>query len=252
VKTTPMDKKNHSPLFATRIKKISSENKVTKTLILDHKIKAQPGQFLMVWLPGIGEKPYSLVWDDPITLTVVNVGSFSEAIQQLSIGDRLWVRGPLGRGFKLKGDRILLVGGGYGAAPLLFLGRNAVQKAICIDTCLGARTAEDLILTSAFKEMGFPMHISTEDGSKGYKGLVTDLATQIIQKNQPDGLYACGPVAMLEKLKLFSEGCGIPFQLSWEAHIRCGIGICGSCELKRNGKESGWLVCRDGPVSINK
>jgi dihydroorotate dehydrogenase electron transfer subunit len=73
-----------------------------------------------------------------------------------------------------------------------------------------------------------------------------------LQKSTPHGLYACGPNAMLEKLEEIGKERGIRTQLSWEAHMRCGIGVCGSCELTHHGKGTGWLVCQDGPVESSK
>ena len=104
----------------------------------------------MLWLPGIGEKPYSILNCDPFSIAVTSVGPFSTALFDLDIGSRVWARGPFGQGFKLEGSRHLLVGGGYGAAPLLFLAEQARNRNDGVSVCLGARSAADLMMVDAF------------------------------------------------------------------------------------------------------
>jgi dihydroorotate dehydrogenase electron transfer subunit len=238
---------------------IREENYRTRTLILDRPLAAQPGQFVMLWLPGVGEKPFSVAGDDPFTLTVVDVGAFSHAVTGLNTGDSIWVRGPLGQGYQILGKRLLLVGGGYGAAPLSFLAKRAIQAGLSVDVCLGARQAQDVILREPIAEMGAGVFVSTDDGSLGEKALVTQVAEQRIAANPPDGIYACGPVKMLEAVEALAGRHHIPCQLSWEAFMRCGMGLCGHCELElpptgdgaKSHHRPGWLVCQDGPVSFS-
>ena len=120
-----------------RIIRVRRENDRTKTLMFDHALPAKPGQFVMAWLPGVDEKPFSIAADDPLALMVVAVGPMSEALHRLGVGDRVWIRGPLGQGFRLPDDpgskRMLLVGGGYGVAPLLFLARRALEAGCAVD-----------------------------------------------------------------------------------------------------------------------
>jgi dihydroorotate dehydrogenase electron transfer subunit len=227
---------------------VRQDNYRTKTLFLEPSLPAQPGQFVMAWLPGVGEKPFSLSGSDPLALTVAAVGPVSEAILRLRRGKRLWLRGPLGRGFEPFGERLLLVAGGYGAAPLRFLAEVARAQAKTVEVCLGASTAIDLTLMNEFEKMGCGVRLATEDGSQGAVGLVTETARLAIQDHRPDGLYACGPVKMLEAVEILAEQSHLPCQLSWEAHMRCGMGVCGSCELERQGHGTGWLTCLDGPV----
>jgi len=97
------------------------ENKGTRIIELDGRMDAIAGQFLMVWLPGVGEKPYSIMQPDPLTLLVADAGPFSHALAQVELSNRIWVRGPLGNGFVPRLEEAMLIGGGYGAAPLYFL-----------------------------------------------------------------------------------------------------------------------------------
>ena len=210
----------------------------------------------MVWLPGIGEKPYSILDREPFSFAVTSVGPFSDALNNLAIGNRVWVRGPLGQGFRLDGNRHLLVGGGYGAAPLLFLARQACNRKDEMKVCLGARIAGDILMEDAFKALSCEVFITTNDGSLGEPGLVTQAVDSVLKHFKVDTLYACGPLPMLSALAEICKKDNVPSQLSWEAQIRCGIGLCGSCELdeeihKFAGMPVGWLTCKDGPVYIN-
>lgn len=240
-----------------QVKQVIEENNQTRTLILDQSIaSAQPGQFAMLWLPDAGEKPFSIANNDPFTLTIADVGPVSKALCSLKPGERLWARGPLGHGFELTGRRHLLVGGGYGAAPLLFLACEAVSRGDAVCICLGAKRAQDLLLEDDFRNLGAEVFINTEDGSQGERGLVTNAAEQAIANWKPDTLYACGPSPMLVALGQLCTSKMLHSQFSWEAIMRCGIGVCGACELDNGirdkaGIMDGWLTCKDGPVSLH-
>ena len=257
---TPLTFSLNQTHLTMQIVAVRNENRRTRTLFLDRPLDAKPGQFIMLWLPGIGEKPFSIAGNDPLTLTIVDVGDFSHAISNLQPGSQIWVRGPLGQGYKPSGSRLLLIGGGYGAAPLSYLAKTAVSAGYQVDVCLGARQSSDIILGDEFRKIGAEVFIATDDGSLGHKGLVTQIAESGIQTHRPDGIYACGPLKMLEAVEVLGNRYQIPCQLSWEAFMRCGIGLCGHCELVLNetdqsgpGKSAhhrpGWLVCLDGPVS---
>ena len=214
----------------------------------------------MVWLPGKTEKPFCLAGNDPLQLTIVAVGPFSEHFHHLKVGGRMWVRGPLGQGYRPYGRRILLAGGGYGAAPLLFLARQAMASGMEVDACTGARTERDVLLVEDFKALGAGVHVTTDDGSLGEQGLITLPIERLLTESRatcPDGgVYACGPVKMLEAIDALCGRYGVPRQLSWEAHMRCGIGLCGSCEIalpvsQGDPNRAAWLVCLEGPVSFS-
>lgn len=234
-----------------KIVSISRVNEKTIWLRLEGDIDAQPGQFVMVWLPNIGEKPFSIASFEPFGLLVVDAGPFSHALHGLKTGDSLWTKGPLGQGFSLMGDRLLLVGGGYGSAPLLPLARAARLQEKQVEVCLGAQNQHGLLLTEAFINAGCQVSCATEDGSWGSHGLVTVIMEQAIQTSEFDMLYACGPVGMLSALAQICRRYRLDYQLSWEAHMRCGMGLCGSCEVPQkydSALPEGWLACYDGPV----
>jgi len=244
---------------AFQIVDIRQENGATRSFVLDGSLDAAPGQFVMAWLPGVDEKPFSLAHADPVTLTVAAVGPFSRALHDLTVGDRIWLRGPLGRGYRLPGvspeaagtppgsalEHALLIGGGYGVAPLRFLAERLLASGYAVSMIIGARSAADFLLVDAFRAMDVPLWLATEDGSAGLRGLATDAIEAALAATPSETVmvYACGPTGMLRAIAAVCGASRLPAQLSWEAHMRCGIGLCGSCEVG-----DGWLTCLDGPV----
>jgi dihydroorotate dehydrogenase electron transfer subunit len=233
----------------SRIVDLVNEGPKVRTLVLDLRLEADPGQFVMAWLPGLDEKPFSLVRADPVTLTVARAGPFSSAIQALGTGERLWLRGPLGRPFTLPpvepsgpGPPLLLIGGGYGVAPLHFVAKRARLSGWTASMVIGARTAADVIFAKRFQALGVRVAIATDDGSMGERGVATGAAERLLDKVGHGAIYACGPEPMLEAVELLARKWRLPAQLSYERYMRCGFGVCGSCARE------GWLVCSDGPV----
>ena len=225
---------------------IIAENAVTKTYILADAIpNAAPGQFIMLWLPGIDEKPFAIVARDPLTITVAAVGPFSRALHERQVGDLVGWRGPFGRGFDLTGEgTTMLIGGGYGVAALYFAARELREQNRAVIAAIGGRTAQDLLYENRMREIGVTVELATEDGSRGTQGFVTDAARPLF--NQVSQILACGPEAMLVAVMREALQKNIPAQLSVERYMKCGFGICGQCTL--NGK----LVCQDGPVFTAK
>lgn len=227
---------------ALRVVRVDSESPRVKTLVLDARVEAQPGQFVMAWLPGYEEKPFSLAESEPVTLTIARVGPFSAALHALKPSEWLWIRGPLGQGFTIEGRRILLVGGGYGVAPLAFLARVAIMHGVHVTALTAARHVEDVLYADRFRALGVEVVVATEDGSAGERGRATEVARRLLSAGSYDALYGCGPEGMLEGLRALAADFGIPVQLSYEAYMRCGIGLCGSCE------RAGVVLCVEGPV----
>lgn len=225
-----------------RVTATRQENHRTRTIFLDGPVDAEPGQFCMLWLPGLDEKPFSVASTRPAAFTIAAVGPFSRAVHALAPGDRLWLRGPFGQPFRLEGENALLVGGGYGVAPMLLLAGRALAAGQRVRVAIGARDTGELLLAQAFRDLGIEPVLTTDDGSAGRRGRVTEALVPLLREDPPDTLYACGPHGMLAALALLARERGLPAQLSWEAYMRCGIGICGSCE------QDGRLLCADGPV----
>lgn len=221
-----------------RIKRISQESKDTSTLAFDWGAHTVPGQFIMVWIPGIDEIPMSLSsTGSEKTVTVRKVGDATSAIHALQEGDRIGVRGPYGNGFDLNGLRTLVVGGGVGMAPLM-----PVLRTVYADLVIGARTADEILFEEEARRYCSNVEISTDDGSLGFHGNAVQLAEAMMDKGDYEQVIACGPEVMLHYLFQACERRGLPCQLSLERYMKCAVGICGSCMLGRE------RVCIDGPV----
>jgi dihydroorotate dehydrogenase electron transfer subunit len=224
------------------ITRITTETPYIKTFVLDDAVpNATPGQFVMIWIPVLDEKPFAIVHPDPLTITVAAVGPFSCALSALRAGDQVGWRGPFGNGFDLRGEgTTLLIGGGYGVAALYFAANELRKQNRAVIAAIGGRTTQDLVFEDRMRDAGADILIATEDGSRGTCGFVTDAAREAMSNS--DEIFACGPEAMLVAVMKQAIAKNIPAQLSVERYMKCGFGICGQCAL------SGKLVCLDGPV----
>ncbi len=227
-----------------KIVRVEEETVRVKNFVLDTAIKAKPGQYVMVWLPRLNEKPFGIVESRPMMLSVAGVGPFTKAFHQLKKGDQLTFRGPYGKPFLIKKGNLLLVAGGYGVAPLYFLARSlppARRKKITV--VIGAKTKLELPFVTKFKKLGCRVLLSTNDGSVGFKGFTTQLADELLKKEKFDGVYSCGPLMMMKKIAELCYLSKMFCQVSMESFFKCGgIGLCGECSFK------GHLVCKEGPV----
>jgi dihydroorotate dehydrogenase electron transfer subunit len=228
------------------ITSVRKENYRVNTLELDCSMPgAKPGQFVMVWLPGMDEKPFCIVNAVPLRLSIAAVGSFSKKLAAFKAGDKLSIRGPFGKGFWLEPSykSVLLVGGGYGVAALNFLAEQCLAAGITPVMVIGARTKDDAIFENEFTRMGIEAFVSTDDGSAGFKGRPHELAEKLISDGSKfDCIYACGPEKMMEAVAKVALAHDLPSQLALERYMGCGIGVCGKCDA------GGGLVCKQGPV----
>ena len=227
---------------AYRVVRRVGEGTAGVSLVLDGSLAAEPGQFVMAWLPGVEERPLAVMDDDPLSLTVCDVGPFTCAMCALRPGDRVWVRGPFGHGFRPEGRRHLLVGGGSGTASLALLAKVAREHEGEVVAAVGARTAEGLMLAWRLREAGARVVLATDDGSAGVPGTVVGAVAPFLAEKWPDAVYGCGPEPMLAALAERTAALGLPCWVSLERVMRCGIGLCGSCHCGER------LVCADGPV----
>lgn len=227
---------------AFRVADVIPEGQVGVTLLLDGTLAAAPGQFVMGWLPGVEERPFSIMDDEPLSLSVAVVGPFSQALAGMRAGQRLWIRGPFGRSFPGRGARQLLLGGGCGAAGLTLLAKRSRAAGAEVTVALGARSADKMMLAWRFRELGCRVIYATDDGSLGVRGTAIDAAAGELGSGWPGAVYGCGPEPMLRALARRCGQLGLPCWLSVEANMKCGIGVCGSCHCGDR------LVCQDGPV----
>ncbi len=234
-----------------RVSKVESETPQVNTFFLESSkinINAEPGQFIMAWVPGVDEIPLSVSEVEPaFAITVKKVGDATKALYSLKKGDRVGIRGPYGHPFSLKGKYILIVGGGIGMAPLLFLTRELRNKKKNITIINGAKTESDIVFLSKLQQLsaeGIECIFTTDDGSFGEQGFATTVAAQKLKERSFDYVYTCGPEAMMWELFKTTENLKIPLEASLERFMKCGLGICGSCCLD----PLGYRVCVEGPV----
>jgi len=229
---------------------------------LKNYISPKPGQFVMIWVPGVDEIPMSVSGCDNNgnwSITVKNVGECTDALHKLNPGDFIGIRGPLGNYFKIpnnKTKRIILVSGGIGTAPLKFFAEVLNKKNFHFILIEGAKVSIELIFKDDFKKFNqedIKVFYCTEDGSSGLKGLSTETFKNIIEKSSKKELsntivYACGPEQMIYGVFEICEKYNLELQASLERIMRCGCGLCGLCSID----PLGMLVCKDGPIFNSK
>ncbi len=188
-----------------------------------------------------------------IELVIAPHGSGSKWLAERDIHDRIDMVGPLGTNFGIPKDPVnaLLVGGGYGSAPLFGLAEILKNRGCRVDMILGASTAGKIYAPLEGKRSVSSLHLTTEDGSAGAKGRVTDLMVGLIERHQVDIIYSCGPMAMLEAVDKVAMSHQLMHQCAVEESMACGIGVCMTCVIPIRD-ESGTIKmsrsCIDGPV----
>jgi len=218
---------------------------------------AKPGQFVMIrvslGLDPLLRRPFSIcgVKEDLFLALYRVVGKGTSLMRELRQGEKLQVLGPLGKTFAVpeKSFSRLLIGGGIGVAPLLFLHQFHREKVAAF--MMGFRSARDILSLQKItgEERGFA--VATDDGTKGHHGPVTDLLDEFIRKSSGDvAVYACGPKPMLRKVAETTIPLRIPCQVSLEANMACGLGVCQGCAVKASAStdRNYVYVCREGPV----
>lgn len=218
---------------------------------------AEPGQFVMVkasdGIDPLLRRPFSIhrLLGGPsgeFEVLFRAVGAGTRLLARAHVGDRLDVLAPLGRGFRLDARRPLLVGGGIGVAPLLFLAEAFLGQGTRPHLLLGGRRDRDILCHDDFGCLAVPCQTATEDGSLGEPGLVTKLLEREIGAGTEGlGVYACGPMPMLAAVARTCAAAGVPCQVSLEAHMACGVGACLGCVVP-GVREPYLRVCKEGPV----
>ncbi len=212
---------------------------------------AVPGQFLHILCGGFLRRPISVCCTDMdkglVRIMYEIKGEGTAWLSERSPGDRLNILGPLGNGFPImEGKRSVIVGGGIGVPPLLHLAGH-MENAMAI---LGFRSKPHVILEQEFEEWTSSVHITTNDGSYGTNGLVTDKLREVLLANETDVIYACGPTVMLKAVAALAREMNTECYVSLEQRMACGIGAClgCACMAQVNGDMNYLHVCKDGPV----
>lgn len=284
-----------------KISKIINEAENIRTFYFNYPLKSLPGQFVMLWVPEYDQKPFSIAYDDgeSFGLTIFKRGPATSKLFNMQVGDKIGIEGPFGTNFSIKPNtHYIMVAGGYGAAPLGYLSSVILsdperaranewesKDPFPIDFLLGARTANLLLFEEKLKDIpGLNLHIATDDGSKGHKGYITDILSQILSKakdlsksalnktqnssvpqqtnspTDPSSLSApqdddsrvlvvtCGPEPMEKKVLDICNEKDIDCEISIERYMKCGYGICGQCAVD----PIGICMCQEGPVVKRK
>ena len=223
-----------------------------------------PGQFVHLRIPRLEpsalRRPFSVFDADNGRVTVLYkvVGRGTAALAESAVGDVLDVLGPLGHGFPVacKGAA-LLVGGGYGVAPLHFLAKRllAADASARPILFLGGRTKDDLLALDRFAALGVETRVATNDGSAGAKGFVVDplddMLIELREKGMPFELFTCGPDGLLKAVAMRATGTGMPGWISMDRHMICGVGACFACIQRIKGPDGqpfNARCCVNGPV----
>lgn len=207
---------------------------------------AEPGQYIMVWVPGEDEVPMSISTIEHnglSSITVRNIGSTTEILNSITPGTMLGIRGPYGNHYEVEGENPLIVAGGSGAASLLPLVRAFLKKGVKPTFILGGRSSDQLLFEDTLADLlGENLVISTDDGSMGYSGYASGYAALLMAENEYDQVYTCGPELMMVKVFYETEKHDLPIQASLERYVKCAVGLCGNCAI------GPYRVCKDGPI----
>ncbi|MBI2841114.1 MAG: dihydroorotate dehydrogenase electron transfer subunit [Acidobacteria bacterium] len=208
----------------------------------------QPGQFAMIsaGTEPLLPRPFSIAHVDRGVLSFIfqDVGRGTGMLASLRVGDSVRLLGPLGKPFRVDvGDRPVMVAGGRGIAPFFELARRLSGRSPLL--FYGGRTQAQIIETGFFVRLCSEIIVSTEDGGMGHKGFITEPFAEYLAKSTPPVIYACGPHAMLRRVAEIAGS--VPTELSMEARMACGYGICIGCVIP-TGREGYRRVCLDGPV----
>lgn len=221
-------------MMNSRITEVKVETPTVSTISFEWACDVKPGQFLMIWVPGVGEVPMSVsATGNMKSVTVKQYGETTKGLRLLKPGDRIFFRGPYGNSFsQVEGD-ILLVGGGSGMASLRPLIRENAHAVI------SARNENELLFTQEFDDDR--VYKVTDDGSAGIMGTPVD-QLKLMDLKKFSMIYVCGPEKMLKVVMDHFRRRNIRAEFSLERIMKCGIGICDSCSI------DGFQICRDGPV----
>lgn len=217
---------------------------------------AKPGQFVNVEVSKtqapLLRRPLGVADIDrehgTITLIYRIIGEATRILATACSGDTLSVVGPLGQGFELQAKRPLIVGGGLGLAPLLYLAKSFCPNRA--DVLIGGRSEKEVFWRTMFEDLCDKISVTTDDGSFGIEGNVMAALPRLIEQNNYDCIYVCGPEPMMKAVAAYADSINVPCQISLEKYMACGLGGCLSCSCGGIGKR--LKVCTDGPVFWSK
>ncbi len=248
-----------------RIKAVRQDTPQVRTYTFDGSLGAKPGQFVMLWLPGYDECPFSVAEDNgaETRITFFAVGDMTTELAKRGVGDLVGMRGPFGTFYEWEpGQHIVLVAGGYGAAPMYFVAKETVGHGCTLEVIVGARSKQDLLFVQELQDLPHvSLHLATNDGSEGYKGFNVDILEKLLQSCPRSGksakkkeckpidqVFSCGPELMLKRVSELAAQYQVPAQPSMSRYMKCGYGLCGKCVLDPLGVR----MCVEGSVIKNE
>ena len=223
------------------ISDVVHEGRNQKSFFFRHSIESKPGQFIMVWLPGVDEKPMAVAYHskNEFAFTSQSIGVFTNALDRLKKGNKLGIRGPYGNSFSTKANACAVAGGvGLSSVSTLI---DKLKNPLII---YGARSREHLIYLKRYKNK--KMIVTTDDGSFGRKGFTANALDEVLAKNKIKIVYTCGPEIMMKKIFEICRKHKVELEASLERYMACGFGVCGKCMI--NDK----ICCVDGPIFNSK
>lgn len=224
----------------TRIVEVIEENPDVKTFRFRFGKVVQAGQFCMVWDGNGEEVPMSFSYTAGLKgITVRRVGHTTALLHNLKEGATLRLRGPLGNGYPVQSMKYLIVAGGTGIASLAPAAEAIAHAGGEFVFLAGFRTAREIFFIDRLKKLGTVL-LATDDGTAGYRGVVTGLVEKVLAEQEFDACLTCGPEIMMQRVSALTGD--IPTYCSLERLMKCGIGICDACSV------GGLQVCKDGPV----
>ncbi len=229
------------------IENVREEFLGNKTFYMNEELEFEPGQFAMVWLPGVDEKPIAIIPNGKkYSLNIEAKGNATKEMMKLKKGDKLGIRGPYGKGFTIKEvKKACIIAGGVGIASIVKLAEKLNENKAKVKIILGGRNKERILFEKELKKHG-EVYITTDDGSYSEKGFNVQVLERFLKKEKFDLVYACGPEIMSVSALELAKKYKVQFEASLERYMKCGIGVCGQCVI------DGWFVCKDGPVFNKK
>ena len=246
--------RNHNRPTIRTIEKVVDETPTVRTLEFSDDVmnNVLPGQFAMVWIPGINELPMSVMISSEsgkAAFTVRKHGAASTGLFNTKVGEKIGIRGPYGNSFDIRQGKLLLVGGGTGLVPLMRLITH-LRPTDDVTVLIGAKTKDEVFFEDMANKLleknPHKVIVTTEDGTYGETGFVTDTLEKLCNSEKFDAVYTCGPEIMMYKTVQIADSHGFFVQASLERMMKCGVGICGSCCVGED------LVCHDGTIFDGK
>jgi dihydroorotate dehydrogenase electron transfer subunit len=232
-----------------RLTKVAAETAVDVTVEFRDSAPITPGQFYMFWILGAEEVPMSaslIGKDGRRGATARNFGPTTARMGELKAGERVGVRGPFGCGFSMDWKKPLFVGGGAGMASIITAVDAWASRGRKPVVVVGGRSSSDLLFEKRLKRLGAELHLTTDDGSKGFRGTAVTRAAQLMDSRAFSDVITCGPERMLVALLKEASARKVRVEAALERLMKCAMGVCDICSI------DGVRVCRQGPVFDSK